>query len=87
MSTITISLPEKIARKVDQKAKQQGFATRSEFVRSLLRQNLREDFELEEFEQIKLEKVALELAKTGKYTQDFIESVTSGLKKSSAYAK
>ena len=87
MSTITISLPEKIAKKVDQKAKQQGFATRSEFVRSLLRQNLQEDFELEEFEQIKLEKVALELAKTGKYTQDFIESVTSGLKKSSANAK
>lgn len=87
MSTITISLPEKIAKKIDQKAKLQGFATRSEFVRSLLRQNLQDDFELQEFESVRLEEVALGLAKTGKYSQAFIESITSGLKKSSVYAK
>lgn len=87
MTTVTISLPEKIAKKLDQKAKDQGFATRSEFIRNLLRQNMQDDFELEEFEPMQLGKVALELAKTGKYSQDFIESVTSGLKKSRAYAK
>lgn len=87
MTTITISLPDTTARKVDLKAKEHGFATRSEFIRSLLRQNLEEDIELQEFKTIKLEKVALELAKTGKYSQAFIESLISGLKKSSAYAK
>lgn len=87
MTTVTISLPDKIAKRLDQKTKEQGFATRSEFIRNLLRQNMQADFELEEFEPVQLEKVALDLAKTGKYSQNFIESVTSGLKKSSAYAK
>ena len=31
MSTITISLPEQVARRIDIEASNQGFATRSEF--------------------------------------------------------
>ena len=38
-------MPEKIAKEVDSKAKEQGFATRSEFIRSLLRQHLTHEVE------------------------------------------
>ena len=40
MTTITISVPEDFAKKLDEKAKAEGFATRSEFIRSLVRQYL-----------------------------------------------
>jgi len=45
MTTITISLPKTIAEKVDEKTKEGGFATRSEFIRSLLRQHLTQEVE------------------------------------------
>lgn len=88
MATVTISLPDQIAKKVDDEAKQQGFATRSEFVRSLLRTYFAgEELEFEVFEPNAIEEIKLELAKTGKYNQEFIESITKGLSKSSKYAR
>ena len=37
MATVTISLPKAIAEKVDNETREKGFATRSEFIRSLIR--------------------------------------------------
>lgn len=86
MATVTISLPNEIAKRVDSEAKKRGFATRSEFVRSLLRGYFsREEVRFEEFAPQPIEKIKLELAKTGKYSQEFIESVTQGLTRSSLY--
>ena len=45
MTTITISLPKTTAKKVDEKTKEGGFATRSEFIRNLLRQYLTQEVE------------------------------------------
>lgn len=89
MTTVTISLPEQIAKKVDAEAKKEGFATRSEFVRSLFRKYFltEESFKLEEFEPVPLEQLRTELAQTGKYSEKFIESVIKGFGKSSFYAK
>lgn len=85
MTTITISLPGQIARRVDMEAKEHGFSTRSEFIRSLLRRYFAGELQLETFTPQPLEKIRLELARTGKYSQDFIESVIKGLSKSSVY--
>lgn len=87
MSTVTISLPDQIAKKVDSEARQQGFATRSEFIRNLIRKYFAEDNKVvfEEFEAVPLEQLKLELVRTGKYSEEFIESVIKGFAKSSAY--
>ncbi len=87
MTTITISLPHQIAQKVDSETKRKGFATRSEFVRNLLRSYFAKEgeFKFEEFEPIPLEQLRLELAKTGKYNSKFINSVIEGFKHSSVY--
>ena len=88
MSTVTISIPSQIAKRVDIEAKKQGFSTRSEFIRSLLRRyfsETKEGFEFEEFKPIPLEQLKLELAQTGKYSEKFIESVIEGFRNSSAY--
>lgn len=86
---MTISLPDKIAQKVDFEAKRQGFATRSEFVRSLLRKHFVEErnFELEEFEPVPLAELKADLKATGKYNEKFLNSVVKGFEKSSIYAK
>ncbi len=86
MSTVTISLPSQITKRVDLEAKRQGFATRSEFIRSLLRRYFSQELEFEAFKEVPLEKVKMELARTGKYSEQFIESVVKGLSKSSSYA-
>lgn len=85
MSTITISLPTQITKRVDDEAKKEGFATRSEFIRSLLRKYFAQEPEFETFEKTSLNEVKMELARTGKYSEKFIESVVRGLSKSSQY--
>lgn len=85
MSTVTISLPSQIAKKVDNEAKKQGFATRSEFIRSLLRRYFAQELEFETFDKLPLIQVKMELARTGKYSEEFINSITKGLAKSSQY--
>jgi len=85
MSTVTISLPSQITKRVDLEAKRQGFATRSEFIRSLLRRYFSQELEFEIFREVPLEKIKMDLARTGKYSEQFIESVVNGLSKSSFY--
>ena len=85
MSTVTISLPAQITKRVDSEAKRQGFATRSEFIRSLLRRYFTQELEFEVFDKIPLNQAKMELARTGKYSEGFIESVVGGLAKSSQY--
>ncbi len=83
MTTVTISLPDQVAKKVDLETKRLGFATRSEFIRSLLRGFFakEEGLELKEFEPVPLKQLKLELLKTGKYNEKFINSVIEGFKK------
>lgn len=86
MTTVTISLPTQIARKVDDEAKNHGFATRSEFMRTLLRRYFSGELKFETFSSRPISEIKLELAKTGKYSEEFINSVVKGLSKSSSYA-
>lgn len=85
MTTFTISLPDTVAAQLESEIKNKGFATRSEFIRTLLRRHFAGEFSLEVFQPKPIEEVRLELAKTGKYSEKFIESVTHGLAKSSVY--
>lgn len=85
MTTITISLPDQIATKVDQVTLMEGFATRSEFIRNLIRRYLFPETKFEVFKPLPLEEIKTGLATTGKYNQKFINSVIKGLKKSSVY--
>jgi Arc/MetJ-type ribon-helix-helix transcriptional regulator len=85
MATFTISLPAQIAKKIDAESKTKGFASRSEFIRSLLRVYFYKKPAFEVFDRKPLNEVKLELAKTGKYSEKFIESVVHGLSKSSLY--
>ncbi len=84
---MTISLPNQIAKQIDTEAQKKGFATRSEFIRSLLRKYFTSELEFKEFETIPLEKLKADLAKSGKYSEKFIESITQGLAKSSKYVR
>lgn len=89
MATVTISLPDQIAKRVDLEAHKQGFASRSEFVRSLLRKyfvEAGEELTFEEFEPQPLEEIRAALQRTGKYNKKFVDSLMDGLSKSSAYA-
>lgn len=63
-----------------------GFSTRSEFLRNLLRRYFSGQRQFEAFTPKPLEEIKFELAKTGKYSEKFIESVANGLSKSSLYA-
>lgn len=88
MATITISLPNPIAKKVDSEAQKQGFATRSEFIRSLLRKYFSpatEELKFEPFIPRPLEEIRSDFEKTGKYNKKFIDSLIKGLSKSSFY--
>lgn len=87
MSTITISLPSQIAKKIDTETRKMGFATRSEFIRNLLRKYFtKEELVIEPFEPIPLEQLREGFEKTGKYNKKFINSLMRGFKRSSFYA-
>jgi len=86
MTTFSISLPSKIASQVDSETQKQGFATRSEFMRTLLRRYFIKELPFETFTPKPISEIRLELAQTGKYSQEFIESVIKGLSQSSIYA-
>lgn len=86
MSTVTISLPGQIAKKVDEETRKQGFATRSEFIRNLLRRYFGSgEIDLESFTPRPLKEIEQGLRKTGKYNEKFIRSVVKGLKENSSF--
>ncbi len=90
MSTITISLPGQITKRVDSETKRQGFATRSEFIRNLIRRyftsEAKQDLVFQSFQPKPLKQVRSAFEKTGRYNKQFIDSLIQGLSKSSAYA-
>lgn len=89
MSTITISLPSQITKRVDDEAKKQGFATRSEFIRSLIRRyftgGAKKEVIFQEFTPKPLNEIRNSFEKTGKYKSEFIDSLMEGLSQSSVY--
>lgn len=94
MDTLNISLPKKLSLKIDKIVEKEGYASKSEFFRTLLRLYL-QLVEIENkpaqpffvtFKKRPLSKIKKELEKTGLYKKEFIKSVTAGLKKSSVYA-
>ncbi|MEK7573497.1 MAG: hypothetical protein AAB531_03660 [Patescibacteria group bacterium] len=88
MNTLTISLPSQIAKKVDFETKKQGFATRSEFVGSLLKRYFtQKDLVFQEFKPQALNKIKNDFEKTGRYNKKFVDSMIKGLSASSAYAR
>ena len=92
MRTINISLPDTLAEQLDATAAVRGFASRSEFLRSLLRKHLEEadgkEFPLPVivYKKRPLSEVRREMEETGKYNKKFIDSVVRGLARSSVYA-
>lgn len=86
MSTMTISLPVDIARRIDNETKEGGFSTRSEFIRNILRRYFSGSLTFEPFMPRPLKEVRSSLEKTGKYNKAFINSVMRGLARSSWYA-
>lgn len=89
MATMTISLPQQIAKRVDLEARNQGFATRSEFIRSLLRRYFvgqPSEVVFQEFQPKPLNEIRTEFQKTGRYNKKFIDSLIKGLAESSIYA-
>jgi metal-responsive CopG/Arc/MetJ family transcriptional regulator len=88
MYTINISLPKLLHQRVDQLIEEEGYASRSEFFRTLIRiyTALRgEKLELLEFVPKSLSEIKNELKKTKKYNEEFINNIITGLKKSSIY--
>ena len=86
MATLTISLPNQILERINSETKAKGFATRSEFFRTLLRKYFATETEFEIFSPQPLGKIRRQLEMTGKYNQKFIDSVIIGLSESSVYA-
>lgn len=94
MQTINISLPRNLSLIVNKIIEREGYASKSEFFRTLLRlylQLTRTETKtflpfFVPFKKQPLSKVKRQLEKTGLYKKDFIESVISGLSKSSLYA-
>ena len=86
MATFTISLPNSLAGQIDQATKSGGFATRSEFFRTLLRKYFSGNVQFKEFQPVPLDQLRSEMVKTGKYNDKFINSVIKGLARSSFYA-
>lgn len=92
MRTINISLPEKLAEQLDTQATVRGFASRSEFLRSLLRRFLEEEshinfpLPINLYKAKPLSQVRHDMEATGKYNRKFIDSVINGLARSSNYA-
>ncbi len=87
MMTLTISLPKQFAQQIDLETRKKGFATRSEFIRSLLRQyfSATEELTFKPFTPRPLEKIEEKLRKTGKYNEKFIKSVVRGLRENSSF--
>ena len=86
MATLSISLPVQLSQKADAETKRQGFSTRSEFIRSLIRKYLHEELTLEPFVPVPLDQIRQEMTAAKKYNRKFIDSVIAGLSRSSFYA-
>lgn len=89
MKTINISLPDSFADKITQEVKKGGFASVSEYIRSLIRDHVikrEEELKFEVFEKRPLSEIRRDFERTGLYNKKFIDSVMRGLARSSVYA-
>lgn len=93
MRTINISLPDRLAQQLDVAATVRGFASRSEFLRDLLRKYFERESEAKfplpviVYKKKSLSEVRRGMEATGKYNKKFIDSVVRGLARSSVYAR
>jgi metal-responsive CopG/Arc/MetJ family transcriptional regulator len=91
MQTVNISLPKILTQKIDKVVVQEGYASRSEFVRALIRFYLlsekKEEITLMPFRKVSLKTIEKDMRTSGLYNEKFIKSVVSGLARSSAYGK
>lgn len=96
MRNININVTTEQAELIDKTAQQQGFANRSEFFRSLLRYvflhspqllNKLDSVTFEEPPTKNANYIISELKKTGKYSRQFIDSMSVGLKQSEYFNK
>ncbi|PIT97684.1 hypothetical protein COT77_00025 [Candidatus Berkelbacteria bacterium CG10_big_fil_rev_8_21_14_0_10_41_12] len=95
MRTVNISLPKELNQQVDRAIRKEGYASRSEFFRTLIRLyfTLRSTNATQQgsffvpFKKKSLNKIKEELTATDQYSSAFIDSVVKGLEKSSLYKK
>jgi Arc/MetJ-type ribon-helix-helix transcriptional regulator len=85
MTTVTISLPDHIAQNLDKETLIKGFATRSEFIRALLRSYFSSELKFKPFIPLPIAEIENKLVATGKYNEKFIKSLSRGIAKSSLY--
>ncbi len=92
MRTINISLPDSLAQQLDAAATVRGFASRSEFLRDLLRKYLEGKSEAKfplpivVYKKQPIDNVRRDMEASGKYNKKFVDSVVRGLARSSVYA-
>lgn len=93
MVTLNISLPQKLAQQVDLQVASGEFASRSEFIRTLLRlyeamtgKTQVAPLEFIEFKKRPIKEIEAEFLATGKYSKKFVKGIIAGLSKSSVYA-
>lgn len=95
MSTMNISVTDDQAKLIDDWVFLHDYANRSEFFRSIIRfiaqkpvvlKEVSSDIELEEFVKRPLSEIRKGLKATGKYPKKEIDSIISGLKRTSIYA-
>ncbi len=93
MKTINIFLPDSLAQVVYREVKGGGFASISEYIRNLIRENILKKEEnskfplpIRVFKKRPLGELRREFETTGKYNKKFIDSVIKGLAQSSIYA-
>lgn len=90
--TLNISLPKKLADRVDEEVNSGQYASRSEFFRTLLRlyENISgtkiAPLEFVEFKKKPLKEIEEMMVATGKYNKKFVKGVVDGLARSSLYA-
>lgn len=96
MKNININVTSQQAKLIDKTAEERGFASRSEFFRSLLRYiflyspQILSKLDAVTFEQPPTKDagyIISELTKTGKYNKKFLERVSAGLNKSQYFSK
>lgn len=91
MQTVNISLPRSLAKMVDSVVSDEGYASRSEFIRALVRYYLMSakegKIELLTFRKLPLKTIEEDLELSGRYNKKFVSSIVSGLSKSSLYAR
>lgn len=89
MQTVNISLPEGLAKRIDEIVETEGYASRSELFRAFARFYLvsQEKTDILPFKKVPLDTAKKDLRHSGRYGEKFVKSVVRGLSRSSLYAQ